>query len=418
MAGHDRAAPREQLVLFACCFLILALAAMAWLAFLDRGITFDEAGLYNPAYMWLHYGRITYPIHGHFDDMVVHPPTHYLVLAFLMKAGLSLFHAAAIPPIVFFLAAGFMLLLSPFDFPAKVGLLFGTYLGALVWTSTQTVRPDVSLALAWIAGLIALEAGRLANWDSNRLFAGSLLLTYAATLHYPGSFCWIGVLVYLAWVARSQPWREARGPVAAMCAGMFLIGIPYLVLFVIPFRQEIREVLQQAQGEGGPAAAMRLHLEAYKIYGSLRGVFGSFQPFVQLLQAPLWWLRIPAAFLGAPILFMFPRSRGLALAALPQLLFILFGARHKDIRFSGYFAPEMIVYFSAVISLVTAAIVFLARRVPRRSMSLALMFVGMAALTGITLHDKPSIVANRVRFSPDLKNGIDAVAIDKIGAGL
>src|SRR5271154_7022996 len=119
--SHREATPLYARVLFGGTFLVLAVAAILYLGFLDRSISFDEEGLYNPAYMMLHYARITYPIHGHFDDMVIHPPTHYLALAFLMKTGLSLFHAAAVPPILFFLTLGMMLLFSPFEVPVRVG---------------------------------------------------------------------------------------------------------------------------------------------------------------------------------------------------------------------------------------------------------------------------------------------------------
>ena len=34
-------------------------------------------------------------VHQHFDDMVIHPPTHYLVIGTLMRWGWTLTHAAA-----------------------------------------------------------------------------------------------------------------------------------------------------------------------------------------------------------------------------------------------------------------------------------------------------------------------------------
>ena len=403
MTGPDReSTPTYSAVLFGACLLVLAVASILYLAFLDRQISFDEIGLFNPSYMLLHYGRITYPIHGHFDDMVIHPPTHYLVIALWMKLGFSLFHAAAVMPILSFLAAGWLLFISPFDFSAKVGLLFGTYLAALVWTPTLTVRPDVSLALAWIAGLIGLEAGRLANWDPKRLFAGSLFLVYAATLHYPGAFCWTGVLVYVVWVCRRLPWREARVRVAAMGAGIALIGIPYLVLFLIPYRHEIAEVLQQVQGKGGPATAFHLHIVAYKVFASLRPAFALNQPLVQMLLTPLWSWLTPAFLIGPPLLFAFPSTRGLALASLPQLLFIGFGARHKDPVFPGYFTPELIVYLSGVITALAAAALWLTARLPWRAARVILLTLGLVGLTSLALRDKPSVCGSLVRFTPNL----------------
>jgi hypothetical protein len=403
MTGPDReSTPTYSAVLFGACLLVLAVASILYLAFLDRQISFDEIGLFNPSYMLLHYGRITYPIHGHFDDMVIHPPTHYLILALWMKLGFSLFHAAAVMPILSFLAAGCFLLSSPFEFSAKIGLLFGAYLAAVVWTPTLTVRPDVSLALAWIAGLIGLEAGRLANWDPKRLFAGSLFLVYAATLHYPAAFCWTGVLVYVVWVCRRLPWRKARVRVAAMGAGIALIGIPYLVLFLIPYRHEIAEVLHEVQGEGGLSTAFHLHIVAYKIFASLRPLFAFNQPLVQTLLTPLWTTLIPAAFIGPLLLLAIPSTRGLALAALPQVLFIALGARHKDTKFAAYFTPELFVYLAGVITWMTAAALWLAARVPSRLARLGLVAAGLAGFTGLTLRDKPSASGNIVRFTLNL----------------
>src|SRR5712692_9863072 len=235
----DYNASKYLQVFFACCFVILTTVAVLYLAFLDRGIAFDEVGLHNAPYMFLHYGRVTYPIHGQFDDMVVHPPIHYLGIGLLMKLGLSLFHAAAVTPILCFAVAGLLLLFSRISFPVKFGLLFGIFLGALVWNWTFTVRPDLSLALAWIAGLIALETGRLADWDLKRLFAGGLLLGCASVVHYPGMFCWTGMLVYMVWAWRSLSRRQAVLRIAAMLAGLGLIALPFALLFAIPLRFEI-----------------------------------------------------------------------------------------------------------------------------------------------------------------------------------
>jgi len=402
VAFSDRRHPAYLFPAFAGCFLILAIGAVLILAFLDRDITFDEATLYNPTYMLLHYGRMIYPVHGHFDDMVVHPPTHYVILAMLMKLGLSLFHAAAIPPIVLFLIAGFVLLFSPFEFPVKLGLLFGTYLAAFVWTSVQTVRPDITLALAWIAGLITLESGRLAGWEPRRLFAGSALLCYAATLHYPASFCWTGVFVYAIWIWRSVPWRDARVPLLAIAGGLSIVGVPYLILFLIPFRHQIQEVIRQAQSEGGAATAFQRHVGAYRDYWNNRQLFFANQPLVQSLLVPLWRFRVPAALVGPPLLLGFKSTRGLALAALPQVLFMVFGARHKDTRFSGYFTPELILYLSAVISLAAAILLFLVNRIPSRFAAAALMLVSLGGFTAAVLHDRTMICGPVVRLTSDL----------------
>src|SRR5687768_16459743 len=90
---------RERYVfgIVACAVWVLT---CGYFLFLDRELNFDEAGLFNPIYTFLETGRITYPLHGQPDFMTVHPPTHYVLIAVLMKAGLSLFAAAAVPLLV------------------------------------------------------------------------------------------------------------------------------------------------------------------------------------------------------------------------------------------------------------------------------------------------------------------------------
>jgi hypothetical protein len=403
-AALDSSRDRTLQILFAICFLLLLAATTLYLAFLDRSISFDEAGLANPSYMLLHYGRITYPIHGQFDGLVVHPPTHYLGIALLMNLGLGLFHAAAVMPVLCFAAAGFLLLFSRIAFPARFGLLFGIYLGAVIWTSTQTVRPDLSLALAWIAGLIALESARLADWNPNRLFVGSVLLGYAAVVHYPGAFCWTGIVVYIVWAWLSLPRRAALARIVRMIAGLAVVGIPYLFLFLIPFHREIAEVVSQHQGEGGLWTAIQHHRDAYAAWSNLRAARFSMQPLVQTLLTPLWWSRIPAAFIGPTILLAFRSTRGLALAALPQVLFIALGARHKDTRFSGYFTPEMILYLTAAVSVALAALFFVSRKIPSRIGGMVLALLGVATLSGFALHDKPDISGGLVRLTRSLSD--------------
>ena len=50
----------------------------------------DELGLFNPIYMFLHTGRMTYPIHGEFDRFTIFiRPCIILRFAVLMKLGVK-----------------------------------------------------------------------------------------------------------------------------------------------------------------------------------------------------------------------------------------------------------------------------------------------------------------------------------------
>ncbi len=374
-----------------------------YLTFLDRELYFDEVGLYNPPYMFQHYGRITYPVHAHFDDMVIHPPTHYLVIGALLRLGLTLPHAAAVEPVILLWTACLLLVLSRFPLPIKFGLLFGTFLGALVWNDLLTVRPDLSLALAWIAGLIALESARLSDWSPWRLGVGSLLLVYASAVHYPGVFAQGGILVYAAWACFALPWRRLPAALGSLMAGPCLIGLPYLLLFVIPFQKQIRETVLAQQGDGGLLTALRHHMETYDIWVHGWSFSLHHQPFVQSLLLPVWFLHIPVALVGFVLLFAFRSCRGLAIAALPQVLFIVFGARHKQPGYSGYFAPETILYLSAVMAVFFALALHIVSRIRIHARAVALAVATAACVTALALHDQPGAVWER-KFTRDLKD--------------
>src|SRR5205823_1979328 len=113
---------------------------------------------------------------------------------------------------------------------------------------------------AWFAGLIGLESGRLAGWRTWRLGVGSFLVTLASTIHYPASFAWLGVLVYVVWAYRHAPaWKRA---VAALVAGGCVCGIPYLVGFVIPHGRDVLAFIGAVEGTG-QEARLAAHAAAY-----------------------------------------------------------------------------------------------------------------------------------------------------------
>ena len=68
--------------------------------FSDRQGWVDEIGLFNPTYMNVHYGKISYPVHGYFDSMVVHPPVHYKMIAAFMSRGFTYYYAQATPTLL------------------------------------------------------------------------------------------------------------------------------------------------------------------------------------------------------------------------------------------------------------------------------------------------------------------------------
>jgi hypothetical protein len=389
--------------LFLVCAFVVFVAGFLYLTFLDRELYFDEVNLYNPAYMFQHYGRITYPMHGQFDAILVHPPTHYLVIGGFLRLGLTLPHAAAVEPVMLLATACLLLVFSRFSLSIKFGLLFGTFLGALIWNVILTVRPDLSLALAWVAGLIALESARLSDWSTWRLGIGSLLLVYASAVHYPGVFAQAGIVVYAVWACFVLPRRRLPATIGTLLAGPCLIGIPYLLLFAVPFRNQIWSTIQSEQGPGGPMIALRHHFQTYDIWAHGWSGIVHRQPLVQSLLFPLWSLHIPVALVGPLLLFAFRSTRALAIAALPQVLFIVFGARYKQPGYSGYYAPEAILYLSAVIAVFFAGVLYVLSRIKTSALSVVAAVLFVAGFTVFALHDKPGAVTE-VKFTRDLRD--------------
>jgi len=309
--------------------------------------------------MYVNYGIMTYPAYGQFHSMYVHPPTHYLVLALLMKAQVPLDYATQIPPFLLVLIGILLIIRSTFPDAVKVSLLFGLFGGSMVplLGFGFGVRPDLHFAFAFFTGLVALESGRLLNWDPKRLFLGSFLLSYASGLQYPGIMAFTGIFVYLVWVLKERAWgkllfrgrrgiflsfflpRRAVKPMASLVLGACLFGIPYLILFIIPEFLHIISFVRSAGAIGETAVSLSSHLRLYgAIYANLpAGVLKSvFYPLA---------IGIPTVLLSTAILYSVRGTRGIALASIPQMLFLLLIVQRK---WSFYLIPEFMLYLCSL----------------------------------------------------------------------
>jgi hypothetical protein len=354
--------PRRPVLLLA---LTVVGCAVVWMGFIENFIGIDEIGLFNPVYMYATSGHMAYPAYGFFDGMFVHPPTHYLVVALAMKAGLPLACALALPPFLLVLVTIRFIVWSRLSTLTQVALLFGFFAGVfLPWHALHTpfglsLRPDVHLALAWFAGLIALETGRLASWNPFRLFVGSFLLTYASGLHYPAIIAWTGVMVYLAWVLKDRGWAAGRGSALALLGGGAAFGVPFLVLFWIPHWPAILDNVRTTDPFGGVRESLAAHVAIYqRIWQAKQG---------PLLTDLLFWpLRfgIPTLLLSTGVLVVKRETRGIALASLPCLLFVLLVVQRK-VTNVPYLLPEFTLYLSALALAPLVALRWLTRQTVR-----------------------------------------------------
>ena len=384
------------MVVFAWLVAFLALVAAY---FSDRGGWVDELGFQNPPYMLAHFGRLTFPSQAanwSFDlPVVTHPPIHTFSIGSLCRLGLGIYYAEATPTVLLFLLAIVCIVYSAFPDAVKLGLLFSVgYLMAvanvLPFTELFGTRPEGEVHAAWLCGLVLLESGRLANWNWRSLAAGAFLLTWASGTHYYAGLAFTGVAVYAAWAVRSLGWKGARPQLAAMCLGGCLFGIPYAVLYLLPYWKDIQGAMAYTEGQAGVAASIRQHAGMYRTWAAL-----PHQPLLALIQIPMAWL-VPLVVYTTAILGAVRWTRGLALAALPLELFLYFFAWHK---MHQYLIHEAALFAGAVAIGALVVLDRLAARLPATVQRGVLP--AAAALLGIYLiAGSPMLKAARLSEEP------------------
>jgi hypothetical protein len=347
----------EKAIYIATAIFVIGLA-YAYCFHMSRGISFDEIGLHNPIYMYLTTGRMTYPMHGQFNYMVVHPPTHYLVAALLMKGGLPLFSASAAP---LFALTGILTVVvytGRFQFFVAVALLLGFFCSVFIWSEFYTVRPDLIVTVAWFVGLVTFQAAKNCAWSSWRLLVASMFMVYAASCHYWGVAALASILVPIAALVYDyrSDWRRLVKPLSMVFVGGAIVGLPFLIFFVIPYTSEILEMIRGVQGQGGLSDAFRRHLLSYAAFAQRieQGDLVS-RMLVTTLTAPVLLLHVPASFVAFPILVSRPQLRLFGCAGIVLPLFIIFFSQGKQVGYRGYFTPEIALYLVAILFAIMGA---------------------------------------------------------------
>jgi hypothetical protein len=371
-------------------FLVLAAAYC-----IDRGGWIDELGLQNPPYMLAHFGKLTYPVSSRFFDLpVISPaPIHSLWIGLLCRLGLSIYYAEATPAVLLFLMTIVCIVRSAFPDAVKLGLLFSVgYLMAaantLRWLELLGTRPEGEVHAAWLCGLVLLESGRLANWNWRSLAAGALLLTWASGTHYYASFAFTGVAVYAVWAVRSLGWKQAKQRLAALCLGGCLFGIPYVVLYALPYWKDIQMAIALSPRQVGVGASIRSHAGLYRDWVA-SGVH------MALAQKAMSW-GVPLLVYTTAILLAVRQTRGLALAALPLQLYLYLFAWHK---WGQYLVHEVALFAGAVAIGALVLLECVAARLPaavqRAVLPAAAVFMGVYLAAG-----SPMLKAARLSVEP------------------
>ncbi len=349
---------------------------------------FDDLGLFNAAYLFARSGTVglpTAPYGGTLHSMYALPPTHYFILGLLMLMTRLPAEAAAVIPIVCWMALGALaVVVARWELPWKLGALAGLYAGLVYWAPQAYIRPDADMAGALIAGLLLLEAGRSRDFDWRLLLLGSFALTLASSLHYVATPAFLGVGVYAAW-AWLRLGRGALRPLMAIAAGALVVGLPYLVLFVIPDIRDISAIIQAANGGLNPVAALRAHIAYYRAAGAA----GQGGTLLHYLTLPLTWSGIPAVLLTTPLLWWRKETRGVALASLPFLLFVLLVLRVPVAEGEIHMTPEITLYLICLFAAAALGIDALARwalsRLRRPKVARAAVRHLMVGVAGIAL---------------------------------
>jgi hypothetical protein len=411
--------PAEQ-VLFVLSAVGVSIPAYLYCFHMERQIAFDEIGLHNPIYTYYVTGHMTYPMHGQLDSMTVHPPTHYLIIALLMKMGLPLFKASAIPLFGCTILSAFILFTGRFSFLSAIALLLALFLGTFIWGDFYSLRPDLMVTFCWFAGLLALQAARNNDWSEWRLFLGAAFSVLAACVHYWGIAALLGIPCFAAaliYERRSVP-RSLLRPMGAIAAGALVIGLPFIVLFVVPQWTDILAMVHAVQnpaGESaGPVRAFERHVHSYSLLAQRL----EFPPWVRGFTSVLTWpvlnWRIPAVFIGVPCLALWREVRMIAVAGAPLPLFVLFYSQGKQVGYTGYLMPEMILYFAGVLLLLlrASALPFSTTTRP------IVQTCAAVSLVALSVCQVPSSMGSRYRWtsSLDLLDVLRGAAVSMVGS--
>jgi len=344
-------------------FLVAGGIFVACLGFLtERGWGTEEQTLYNIPHTYLHQGKIAFPAYGYwypssYERLFVHPPTHYFLIGLLLKAGLSLYYAEAVPLAVFTILC--LVLVATAGYPPEVSLgLMGGVMSGIGWINTVGagdfafhLRPDAHMAMAMLCGLFALEAARMRHWNGPRLLLGAFLCTYASTVHYSGWLGWLSVLVYLSLSVRQLGMRRARPTIVWAGLGGLLAGIPYLIFHVLPNARDLRYIAS-TQPKIDLSTIVQANFPTYA--GMVQ--HQSQWPLPELLYAlPLLLAlkySVPPFVIATITLLAHGRTRALALGSLPVPVFLFF-LLHRKLYF--YYYLENILLLAGFWLLVSVA---------------------------------------------------------------
>src|SRR5688572_11280491 len=258
-----------------------------------------------------------------------------------------------------------------------------------------------------------LEAAKNHEWSPWRLAVGSALSVYAATLHYWGIAALAVPLVYACslLLACYRDWRFIRQRLAWIAIGGLVVGVPFLLGFVVPRWQSIMGMIGSVQSDGGVATAIGRHRAAYAHLASTVTPNWQPRPVVTLLTYPLLTSQVPAV-IAAVLTLVACRRFTFAAAGCVLPVFVLVYSQGKSLP---YFTPELTLYFTGLFMCVFFGAEWFIRRAARPVGRLAVVATGILVVA--SLFQVPS-AAGRQRvwiWSPQGFEVGRAAAFDLVG---
>lgn len=244
----------------------------------------------------------------------------------------------------------------------------------------------------------------------------------------------IGVELYARYTQGYLLWHRTLQP------PYFLINLDRLKIWNRKFYEQHRDhfaqwpikleffdadsLTQSMQDPGGRLEGVRMGLAGYRAWaGQLPTVQWHARPLLTALIFPLQWTLVPAAVLGPLLLLPYRSTRGIALAALPHLLFLwLYFRDHAKVVYFGYYVPEFMLYLSGAIIAILGIMLWAAARITspaRRWMALPALapFIAAAAVANVPTTIGSS--AAEMAFTPRLDdmNVARAAGMAMLGPG-
>jgi hypothetical protein len=281
-------------------------------------------------------------------------PAHSVLIAGLIRAGMSFATAASILPVLLLILPVALVACSRLPVPMAFGLVTGLFTAAFLWTSVPLTATGVAAAVALVGALCAAEASRSHAW-ARLPFACSGGLTVLAVALAP----WTAGILLTPFVYVALAVREQRDHVAGVAAALLSGGLVVVLVLVSiggdgwihQATDEWRRIIDGAS----VTTAFRRHLLGYSWIPIGIAEDANVRPAMALLLWPAAALRVPLGVWALAVLLAFRSSRALAIAAVPPLMSIaLLSVSSESAGEAGYI-PEVALYLAAMVMVVLTA---------------------------------------------------------------